>query len=139
MSCLAVALMLLSMALVAHGAEPADLVSMRASNLRSVPLVAFEATGPTQARPYQLIVNIVTLSPADTHPFGQNGDSTLRLAIAIEPKPVIEWKASSGVTHFGDGTRASLSSALRFESQGGLIEIKPHRHSLSIGWRMDWR
>lgn len=138
MSCLAVVLMLLSMALAAHAAEPANRVSMRTSNLISAPLVAFEAAGPTPARSYQLILSIVPASAAETHPFGQNGDSTSRLAIAIEPKPEIEWKASSSMTQFGDSARASLSSVLRFESHGGIIEIKPRRHSLMIEWRMDW-
>ena len=136
MSCLAVVLVLLSMALAVH-AEPAERVSMRTADLIAVPLVAFEAAGPTHTRPYRLIMSIVPVSAVETHPFGRNGDSTSRLTIAIAAKQETEWKTSYNATRFGDSARASLLSVLRFESRGERIEIKPRRHSLSIAWRMD--
>ena len=138
MSCLAVVLVLLSITLAARAAEPADHVSMRTSDLLSVPLVAFEAVRPTHTRPYQLILGIVPVHAVENRAFVRNGDPTARLAIAIEAKQEIEWKASSSIIQFGDSARTSLLPVLRFESHGGGIEIKPRRHSLSLGWRMDF-
>jgi hypothetical protein len=126
------------MASSARAAEPVDRAFMGTSDLISVPLAAFQAAGPAHTRSYQLILSIVPVPAVETHPFGRNGDSTSRLAIAIEAKQQIEWKASSTVTRFGDSARASLLPVLRFESYGGRIEIKPRRHSLSVGWRMDF-
>ena len=111
---------------------------MRTADLLAVPLVAFEAARPTHTHPYQLILGIVPIHAVENHAVVGNGEPTSRLAIAIEVKQEIEWKTSSNVIQFGDSARTSLLPVLRFESHGGGIEIKPRRHSLSIGWRIDF-
>ena len=129
-------LVFLLITLAAHAAEPEDHVSIRTFDLISVSFVNFEIARPMHPHPFQMMMRIMPTPGVDTHPFGRYGDSTSRLAIAIEAKLEIEWKSSSNVTQIGDRTRASLLSVLRFESRGERIEVKPRRHSLSIEWRM---
>ena len=137
MSSLVFVLVLLATALAAHAAEPIDIYTRTAVPV-SVPLIAFELAGSKHTPSYQLILSIVPVRPAQTLAFGPSAYSHSRLDIAAEAKQQFRWNGGANLTPIGNRARASLVSALRYESQEGVVEIHPRRHSLSITWSMDF-
>lgn len=128
-------LVLLGIAVLAHGAEPENSVFFLDPNLPAIQIIQIIPDGRIRTTPYRLILSIVPIQSADTSYFVPGFGSPSRSPAVIEKHKEIAWTASARCTEVFGSCRTSLLPLLRFESKGERIEIRPRRHALSIEWK----